>query len=81
VSERNNPRPRDHTDAAQDIAREPANVAATLAYLKGEAMNWLDDPNLYSALRHRLEDAHASVEAATVEARRRVRLNDEDRRR
>jgi hypothetical protein len=34
VSDRNNPRPRDHTDAAQDIARELANVAATLAYLK-----------------------------------------------
>jgi hypothetical protein len=42
--------------------------------LNGEAMNWLDDPN-YSTLRLRLENAHAAVEAAMVEARRRVRLN------
>jgi hypothetical protein len=46
-----------------------------LAHLKGEAMNWLDDPN-YAALQLRLENAHAAVEAATVEARRRVRLNE-----
>ena len=57
-------RPRDHRDAAQDLAS-----------LKGEAYNWLSGPE-YGALRHRLEDAHASVEAATVEARRRVRLNE-----
>ena len=74
------PRPRDHTDAAQDVARELADVAGQLAHLKGEAMNWLDDPN-YEALRLRLENAHASVEAATVEARRRVRLNEGDARR
>jgi gamma-glutamylcyclotransferase (GGCT)/AIG2-like uncharacterized protein YtfP len=38
-------------------------------------MNWLDDPS-YGTLRHRLENAHAAVEAAAVEARRRVRLNE-----
>ena len=43
-------------------------------------MNWLDAPN-YEALRLRLENAHAAVEAATVEARRRVRLNEGDARR
>ena len=43
-------------------------------------MNWLDDPN-YEALRLRLVNAHAAVEAATVEARRRVRLNEGDARR
>jgi hypothetical protein len=43
----------------------------------GEAINWLDDPN-YAALRLRLENAHAAVEAATIEARRRVRLNEGD---
>jgi hypothetical protein len=31
-------------------------------------------PN-YTALRHRLENAHAALEAAAVEGRRRVRLN------
>jgi hypothetical protein len=68
-------RPPDHTDAAQDVARELADVAGQLAHLKGEAMNWLDDP-YYAALRLRLENAHAAVEAAAVEARRRVRLNE-----
>jgi hypothetical protein len=67
-------RPRDHKDAAQDLARELADLAAQLASLKGEAYAWLSDES-YDALRHRLEDAHATVEATAVEARRRVRLN------
>jgi hypothetical protein len=69
-------RPRDERDAAaQDLARELADLAAQLASLKGEAYNWLPGPE-YGALRHRLENAHASVEAAAVEARRRIRLNE-----
>jgi hypothetical protein len=68
-------RPRDDRDAAQDLARELADLAAQLASLKGEANTWLSAPE-YDALRHRLEDAHASVEAAAVEARRRVQLNE-----
>ena len=36
----------------------------------------LSDPNYY-ALKHMLETAHAAVEAAAAEARRRVRLNNE----
>jgi hypothetical protein len=68
-------RPRDDRDAAQDLARELADLAAQFASLKGEAYNWLTDES-YAALRHRLENAHASVEAAAVEARRRVRLNE-----
>ena len=69
------PRPRDDRDAAQDLARELADLAAQFASLKGEANAWLSDER-YDALRHRLENAHASVEAAAVEARRRVRLNE-----
>ena len=79
VNQHRDPMPRDHADAAQDIARELADVAGQLAHLKGEAMNRLDDPN-YATLRLRLENAHAAVEAATVEARRRVRLNEGDAR-
>jgi hypothetical protein len=75
VSEHSDPRPRDHTDAVQDIARDLAEVAAQIATFKGEADAYLGDVN-YDALRHRLEDAHAAVEAAAVEARRRVRLNE-----
>jgi hypothetical protein len=66
-------RARDDRDVAQDLARELADIAAQLAALKGEASAWLSDES-YDALRHRLEDAHALVEAAEVEARRRVRL-------
>jgi phage-related minor tail protein len=69
-------RPRDQRDAAQDLARDLADIAAQLGSLKGEANAWLSDES-YNVLRHRLEDAHASVEAAAVEARRRVRLNEE----
>jgi hypothetical protein len=63
-------RPRDDRDAVQDLARELADIAARLGALKGEANAWLSDES-YDVLRHRLENAHASVEA-----RRRVRLNE-----
>jgi hypothetical protein len=43
--------------------------------MKAEANVWLSDES-YDALRHRLEDAHAAVEAAAEEARRSVRLNE-----
>ncbi len=63
-------RPRGDRAAAQDLARELADLAAQLAPLKGEAYASLSGES-YDALRHRLEEAHASVEAAAVEARRR----------
>ncbi len=59
-----------------EIARDLADIAGQLASLKGEANSWLRDPN-YNTLKLRLEIAHSAVEAATVEARRRVRLNEE----
>ncbi len=68
-------KPRDHEDAAQDLARDLADIGAQIASLKGEANAWLRGPD-YNTLKHRLEDAHAAVEAAAVEARRRVRLNE-----
>jgi len=70
VSEHSDPRPRDDTDAVQDIARDLAEVAAEISTFKGEANAYLGDPN-YNALRLRLEIAHVAVEA-----RRRVRLNE-----
>ncbi len=68
-------KPRDHTDATQEIARDLADIAGQLASLKGEAHSWLRDPN-YDTLKLRLEVAHSAVEATAVEARRRVRLNE-----
>jgi hypothetical protein len=46
--------------------------------LKGDATHGLTDLE-YAALRHWLKNAHASAEAALVEARRRVRLNEKRR--
>ena len=69
-------RPRDHTDAAQEIARDLADIAGRLASLKGEAYSWLRDHN-YDTLKLRLEPAHSAAEAAAaVEAKRRARLNE-----
>ncbi len=68
-------KPRDDKDAAKDLARDLADIAGQLASLKGEANSWLHDPN-YNTFKLRLENAHAAVEAATIEARRRVRLNE-----
>ena len=53
-------RPPDDRDAAKDIARELARIASEFASIKGDAYNWLTDPN-YRALVHRIEAAHASV--------------------
>ena len=66
---------RDDKDAAQEMARDLADIARQLASLKGEARAWLSDPH-YDTLKIRLESAHSAVEAAVVEGRRRVRLNE-----
>jgi hypothetical protein len=68
-------KPRDDKQAAQDLPRDLAEIAGQLASLKSEENAWLRDPN-YNALKLRLESAHSAVEAAVVEARRRVRLNE-----
>jgi hypothetical protein len=68
-------KPRDDKDAAQELARDLADIAGQLASLKGEVNAWLSDPN-YDTLKLRLENALSAVEAATIEARRRVRLNE-----
>ncbi len=46
-----------------------------VASFEREASVWFSDPN-QNILRARLEIAHAAVEAATVEARGRVRLGE-----
>lgn len=68
-------RPPDNQDAAVEIARELVRLGSELSSLKGEAYTWLTDPR-YGPLLYRIESAHASVEAAAVEARRRVRLDE-----
>ena len=66
-------KPRDDKDAAQDLARDLAEIASHIGQLKGEANAYLSDAN-YERLKLRLENALSAVEAATIEARRRVRL-------
>jgi hypothetical protein len=68
--------PQDPKDISRDIARDLSALVGELAALKADANHWLTDPE-YAALRYRLEAAHAAAEAALVEARRRVRLNEE----
>jgi hypothetical protein len=59
----------------QDLPRDLADIRGQLASIKGEANAWLCDPN-YDTLKLRLEAAHSAAEAAAVEARRRVQLNE-----
>jgi hypothetical protein len=68
-------KPRDHNDATQELARDLVDIAGQFASLKGEVNAWLSDPN-YGTLKLRLQSAHSAVEAAAVEAKRRVRLNE-----
>jgi hypothetical protein len=65
----------DPKDVTRDTARNLSALVGELAALKGETNHWFTDPE-YAALRHRLEAAHAAVEAALVEARRRVRIDE-----
>jgi hypothetical protein len=66
--------PQDPKDVTRDTARDLSALVGELAALKGDATHWLIDPE-YAALRHRLKAAHAA-EAALVEARRQVRINE-----
>jgi hypothetical protein len=63
-------------DVARDTSRDLSVLVGELAALKADAHHLLTDPE-YAALNHRLEDTNAVVEAAVVEARRRVRMNEE----
>ena len=68
--------PQDPKDVARDTARNLSGLVGELAALKGDATHWLTDP-AHADLHLRLGNAHAAVEAALVEARRRVRMNEE----
>jgi hypothetical protein len=67
--------PQEPNDVTRDTARDLSGLAGELAALKADARHWLTDPE-YAVLHLRLEDAHGAVEAALVEARRRVRTNE-----
>ena len=70
-------KPQDPEDVTRNIARDLTGMAGELAALETDACHWLTDA-VYASLHLRLENAHAAVEAALVEARRRVRMNGEE---
>ena len=67
--------PQDPKDVTQAMARDLTEIVGELATLKADTAQWLTGPE-YEALRVRLEVAHAAAEAAVVEARRRVRIDE-----
>ena len=69
--------PQHPKDVAREASRDLTGIVGELALatLKAEAAQWLTGPQ-YEALRLRLEIAHAAAEAAVVEARRQVRLDE-----
>jgi hypothetical protein len=68
--------PQDPKDVTRHTARDLSARVGELAALKDDATHWLPAPE-YATLRHRLEAAHAAVEATLVEASCGVRLNEE----
>jgi hypothetical protein len=68
--------PPDPKEIATNATRDLAQLAADLGRTKADANHWLEGSE-YAALRHRLDAAHAAVEAVLIQARRRVRLYDE----
>jgi hypothetical protein len=67
--------PQDPKDVTRDTARDLSGLAGELVALKADARHRLTSPE-YAVLQLRLENAHAAVEAALVEARRPMRLNE-----
>jgi hypothetical protein len=65
----------DPKDVTRDTTRDLSGLVGELAALKAGATHWLTDLQ-YVTLRHRLEAAYAAAEAALVEARRRVRIDE-----
>jgi hypothetical protein len=63
-------------DTTRDTAHDLSALAGELVALKADVRHWLTDPE-YAVLHLRLENAHAAIEAALIEARRRVRINEE----
>ena len=68
--------PQDPKNVTRDLARDLSGMAGELVALKGDAAHWLREQPEYAVLLLRLENAHAAVEAALIEARRKVRLNE-----
>jgi hypothetical protein len=60
--------PQDPKDVSRDIARDLSALVWELGALNADATHWLTAPE-YAKLRHSLEAAHATAEAALVQAK------------
>jgi hypothetical protein len=73
--------PRDPKEVAKEVAKyvvhDLMEEASELRRTKADADHWLREDPEYEVLLQRLEDALVAVEAALVEARRKVRQNEE----
>ena len=67
--------PQDPKDVARDTARDLSALVGELAALKETLPTGLPTRSM-QPLGHRLEAAYAAAEAALVEARRRVRIDE-----
>ncbi len=67
--------PEDPKDIARNAAPDLSRLVGELNALRADANHWLEGPE-YGQLQFRLEAAHAAAEAALIEARCRVRLDE-----
>ena len=67
--------PPDPKDVARNVALDLSRLIGEINAVRADANHWLEGEE-YGPLRLRLEAAHAAAEAALIEARRRVRLNE-----
>jgi len=73
--------PQDPKEVAKEVAKyvvhDLMEETSELRRTKADADHWLREDPEYEVLLQRLEEALVAVEAALVEARRKVRLNEE----
>jgi hypothetical protein len=73
--------PRDPKEVAKEVAKyvvhDLMEEASELRRTKADADHWLREDPEYEVLLQRLGDALVAVEAALIEAGRKVRMNEE----
>ena len=74
--------PQDPKEVAKEVAKYVVHdlmeeTSELRSWTKADADHWLREDPEYEVLLQRLEEALVAVEAALVEARRKVRLNEE----
>jgi len=68
--------PQDPKDVVGQVAHDLTQLASDLARTKAATLTTGSKGPSTPPLRHRLENTHATVEEALIEARRRMRMNE-----